>query len=251
MPVRTFPDLHPVRVLFEGLRIVEPYPTGVVAVPRQIPGSNFFPGGVGIWCGDATIVPPLPVGGVMVLGQDFHTLAGYNEVLNAARESFTDPTWRNLLQVLDRVPIRLSHCFFTNVYMGLRESNLATGPFAGSSNAGFVSRCQQFFLEQLKIQKPRLILSLGQPVLEFLAPLSRDLKVWGRPAGTFHERDKARTSLIECARFSDAAIECTIVSLLHPCFRPSNLRFRMWRGLAGDDAELALIRDGKDAAGIL
>ena len=81
MPVRTFPDLHPVRVLFEGLRIVEPYPTGVVAVPRQIPGSNFFPGGVGIWCGDATIVPPLPVGGVMVLGQDFHTLAGYNEVL--------------------------------------------------------------------------------------------------------------------------------------------------------------------------
>jgi uracil-DNA glycosylase len=250
MPVRTFPDRHLVCALFEEMSFVEPYPSGVLAVPQQIPGSNFFPGGAGVWCGDATIVPPLPVGEVMVLGQDFHTLAGYNDVLNQATESFSDPTWRNLLQLLDRVPIERSHCFFTNVYMGLREADSATGPFAGSSNDGFVYRCRRYFLRQLATQKPRLLLALGQPVLEFLAPLSPDLKAWERPAGTFRKRDKAGNSLIPKARFAGASLECAIVSLLHPCFRPSNLRHRRWRGLEGDSAELALIRDGKDAAGL-
>ena len=72
----SLPDDHPTRGLWSGLSAVEPYPDKVVAVPKQIPGTSFFPGGSGLWRESTDRIPQFPVGGVMVLGQDFDTYAG-------------------------------------------------------------------------------------------------------------------------------------------------------------------------------
>src|SRR6476620_3465173 len=78
------------------------YPAGVVRVPEPIPGLAFFPGGYGLWdTGPDRPLPDFPVGGVMVLGHDFHSEAGYRDSLARGRESPTQPTWRNLLALLN------------------------------------------------------------------------------------------------------------------------------------------------------
>lgn len=70
--------MHEAERLWNELSNVEPYPEGVLAVPEPIIGTAFFPGGFGLWNPVATKpLPPMPKGGVMVLGQDFHSEHGY------------------------------------------------------------------------------------------------------------------------------------------------------------------------------
>jgi hypothetical protein len=97
------------------------YPPGVLAVREPIPGIAFFPGGYGLWRPDVSRpLPPFPVGGVMVLGHDFHSEVGYEESLARGRKSESQPTWRQLIRLLCQVGIDPTRCFFTNVYLGLR-----------------------------------------------------------------------------------------------------------------------------------
>ena len=79
--------MHPVDELFTAMRMVKPYPHGVIAAPDRIPGVAFFPGGAGLWgaAADAPL-PPMPTGGVMVLGHDFHTKAGFLSALAQGTE---------------------------------------------------------------------------------------------------------------------------------------------------------------------
>ena len=86
-----FAQNHASRALWAALDAVKPYPSGVVAVQEQIAGTSFFPGGTGIWCGDHQEVPPLPVGGVIVLGHDFHSVAGYEWSLENGAENLSSP----------------------------------------------------------------------------------------------------------------------------------------------------------------
>ena len=66
--------------------MVEPYPKGVVPVPERLPGTAFFPGAAGLWAFDPDApLPPMPVGGVMVLGHDFYSEAGYRRFLAKRR----------------------------------------------------------------------------------------------------------------------------------------------------------------------
>ena len=45
-------------------------------MPEKTRGTTFFPGG--LWSPDPEKgLPPMPVGGVMVLGRDFYSEAGY------------------------------------------------------------------------------------------------------------------------------------------------------------------------------
>lgn len=122
MPNRTFPDKHPVRDLFEEAQDVKPYPAGVVEVPKQIPASNFFPGGAGIWCGDAPCVPPLPIGGVMILGQDFHTLSGYEEVL---AQTFARHTVVVSVHLYIRTIAKKERCLFAGSHLRTVSTTVA------------------------------------------------------------------------------------------------------------------------------
>ncbi|MEP0981041.1 hypothetical protein NC980_10765 [Leptolyngbya sp. AS-A5] len=64
------------------------------------------------------------------------------------------------------------HYFFTNLYMGLRAGTATTGVFPGANDAKFVSHCQAFLFEQLRVQRPALLLTLGvlPPVIGVLSP---------------------------------------------------------------------------------
>jgi uracil-DNA glycosylase len=243
---------HPVHKLFEDSREVCPYPDHVVEVPAQIQGTSFFPGGTGLWWGDAPSIPALPVGKVMILGHDFHSEAGYKWACAHQKENLEATTWLHLRELLGLVPIRLDECFFTNIYMGLREGTATTGRFPGAADSGFVDRCRNFFLRQVAMQQPRLILALGAYVPQFLAPRSRQLSAWTLPS-SFSKRDETKTSIREEVIFDGVAIApCVIASIVHPCMRNSNVHRRRWhsRDLHGKEAELELVRHAVNLAGM-
>ncbi|MBD2079504.1 hypothetical protein [Leptolyngbya sp. FACHB-17] len=56
--------------------------------------------------------------------------------------------------------------------MGLRAGTATTGVFPGANDAKFVSHCQAFLFEQLRVQRPALLLTLGvlPPVIGVLSP---------------------------------------------------------------------------------
>ncbi len=246
--MKLFPIDHLSRELWSELHAVEPYPPGVGSVPEQIAGTSFFPGGTGLWCEARSEVPPLPVGGIMVLGHDFHSREGYEWAKRNIVENLNTATWRHLLSLLLAAQIAPETCFFTNVYMGLREDKATTGRFPGSKDPEFVKRCRQFFIRQLQVQRPRLILALGAYVPPFLAPLSPELTVWDRWYG-FRKLDEVGRSTIAGASFPSAGHGCDLVTLTHPCLRPANVGRRSWQSLRGDAAELQMVRHALRPAG--
>lgn len=248
-------DAHPVESLFIAMSNVEPYPPGVLAVPARIRGTAFFPGGCGLWNPRRVErLPPLPIGGVMVLGHDFHSRAAFTRSFEAEGEVIEGPhgayrmgrTWRNLLPLLEDAGIRPEECFFTNAYMGLRESDATMGRFPGSRDPQFVERCRRFFVTQLRTQRPAVILSLGAWVPRFLAPLAPQLAGW---------RDKWSLDAIDAAgpvvrstRFEGYDGRCVVVALTHPSMRGSNVRRRRYDKRVGAEAELAMLADAREGA---
>jgi hypothetical protein len=239
----TLSDNHPAVRLWSEHHPEHGYPDGVVPVPERIPGLAFFPGGLGLWGAkpDAEL-PPMPIGGVMVLGHDFHSRAGYDESYRLGGERLTLPTWRNLLAVLDEAAIPRESCFFTNLYMGLRSGDKTTGVFPGASNDRFRRHCQDFLLRQLSVQRPRLIITLGIQVPPVVAELSDQLAPWATGRGIRHiDTVGALRTGVAFERLPD--FSTTVVALLHPSLRQASLRHRRYRGLVGPDTERALLRD--------
>jgi hypothetical protein len=230
--------------LWNEHHVVAPYPEGVVAVPTPIRGTAFFPGGYGLWAptgADAT--PAWPVGGVMVVGQDFHSEAGYNASYRAGREDERIPTWRHLVDILDRAGIALNRCFFTNAFMGLRRSKTCIGRFPGATDATFTARCASFLAVQIARQHPRLILTLGVHAPRVLALLSSSLHDWRGPL-TMKRLDTNGAGPVRLkVPFPEAAhVVAAVVTLTHPSLRGSNVRHRRYQELSGDAAELAMLR---------
>ena len=238
---------HSVEHLF-GLLKGFSYPDGLVPVPQRIPGTAFFPGGYGLWRKTRGGLPPMPCGKVMVLGNNFDSECGYRKSLQKGDELHT-PTWQNLLQLFGSVGIRPEDCFFTNAYMGLLASCPSnTGESPGARNSTFRKCCESFFAEQIAVQKPRLILALGRFVPEFIAPLSRDLAEWTewrKWSGLDVSGPVKRVHF----DFDDTGEQMTtVVALVHPSMRRSNLRWRRYRGRTGNEAELAMLKDALEMA---
>ena len=247
---------HPIEDLFNAIKTVEPYPTGVVPVPKMLSGTAFFPGGSGLWLGDSgswytpSDRPDMPTGKVMILGHNFDSEAGYRETeAVAGQHELESATWWNLHPLLQSVDIQLEDCFFTNAFMGLKEGEDNTGEFPGVNDSGFVRRCQSFLDKQIEVQKPRLILALGSWVPWFIEPLSSRLKAW-QGYETFKDLD-ASGPLISDVRFKGTAEQpVTVVALLHPSMRNSNIRHRRYCGLKGNDAELAMLQEALKLSGL-
>ena len=150
--------------------MVPPFPPGVSAVPEPIEGTAFFPGGLGLWMEEPDRECDVPVGGCMVVGQDFNTVATYERALQNRSEIGASPTWQVLRRLLARFNIRPESCFYTNAYMGLRVTGPETGRFCGARDKDFVNRCAIFFSRQLAVTRPKLILMLGMEPLRMLGP---------------------------------------------------------------------------------
>ena len=253
MPDASMSGLHPVDLLFGRLSEVAPYPEalGVLPVPERIRGTAFFPGGSGLWgARPDTPLPAMPTGGVMILGQDFHSESGYRRSLAAGSESLSSPTWRNLLPVLTGAGIAPEQCFFTNAYMGLRAGNRATGRFPGARDPDFVERCRRFLGVQIQAQRPRLVVTLGMHAPAMLAPLSAQLTAW-RGAANLAAIDSAWASVVIGARFDSASDrDAVVVALTHPSQRRLNVGRRLYRGVNGDAAEALMLEEAVRAASI-
>ncbi len=239
-----FQSMHPAEYLFTALTQVAPYPQGVIPVPEQITYTAFFPGGSGLWHPSGSgPLPPFPFGKVMVLGHDFHSEAGYRQSLAKRGENLKGPTWRNLLQLLSEAGMEPEHCFFTNAYMGLRAGSSTTGKFPGSYDRGFVERCLSFLAEQISVQQPRLILTLGNYVPSILAVLSNDLATWSK-CRTLTQLDTLGIPLVTNVQFvSSSNWNTSVVALTHPSLRPANVGRRRYNELRGNEAEVAMVRE--------
>lgn len=205
----------------------------------RIPGLAFFPGGDGLLDAEQD----LPIGKVMVLGHNFDSEKGFEKSLAQGRENITSPTWRNLLDILGMAGISPSDCFFTNAYMGIKQGNEATSKFPGAKSPQFVEAWQKFLIDQIKAQRPKLIITLGNHVPAFIAPLSTDLTAW-HGCKTITRLDADKCQLISPVHFVQILdYSTTIATLTHPSFRGLNVKHRKYNDLAGNDAELALLRD--------
>lgn len=250
---------HPVEDLFAMLNSVEPFPKGVVALDGRIAGTAFFPGGCGLWnTAKGRPMPAMPMHGVMVLGQDFNSEVGFRESLEKGGEVSIDslgrghsslPTWSTTIKTFSDFGIPLQRCFFTNAYMGLRDDPKNTGRFAGSKSNGFVERCRAFFRLQLDAQQPRLILSLGAWVPQFLAPISEQLDQW-RGASSLVAIDAVGPVQQNVIVPGTRSASCSVVCLTHPSLRGPNVWRRHYGSLHGPAAERAMVADGIRHSGV-
>lgn len=239
---------HQAAQLWEGVdQAVGPYPDGVLRVPAPLQGTAFFPGGYGLWReGEHATASTIPVHGAMCMGQDFHSKQGYEDSLRRGTEWPHVRTWRSLIAILEEAPLPPTQCFFTNGYMGLRESDKATGRFPGLLDGAFVKRCHQFLIHQIDVQQPRLIVTLGKAAFQALGAVSGSLTRW-RDARNYRELDAV--GAIQSCRFANG-VNTTAVALLHPSLRTPSLRHRRWNGLEGHEAEIGLLREGMRRAGL-
>lgn len=239
-------QIHPVDRLFEKMKAVEPYPSGVVPLRGRIPGLAFFPGGYGLWGKGIHQDPPFfPVGGVMVIAHNFDCETGFNRSLEAKSERATSPTWGPLTKVLIEAGISLESCFFTNAYMGLKAGDKPQGVFPGSWDHQFVERCASFLLQQIQEQRPKLILVLGLQSIPVLASMSPDLEAWRRvdSLDALYRLDRQGKSPIASIRFTEVEHAVRIVLLIHPCNRHMNAKGRFYQAVEGPGAEVALLQD--------
>ena len=233
--------IHPAKALWAVHHPPDGYPEGVLPVPEPIAGRAFFPGGYGQWMEDgATTLADFPVGGIMVLGHDFHSVKGYEESRRLGYERLTQSTWSNLRKLLDAAALPLHRCFFTNLYMGLRVGS-ATGVFPGAGDGAFVRHCTSFLLHQIAVQRPTLILTLGIHVPPVIGGLALALKPWASGRGLKHLDDVGPVKTgVRFFGIEDFAT--TAVALIHPSLRHASFRHRRFEGAIGAEAELAMLR---------
>ncbi|MBE2201997.1 MAG: hypothetical protein IAE79_25540 [Anaerolinea sp.] len=231
------------------LRSVEPYPARTCPVPEMVLGASFFPGGQGLWYESSQAeIPVFPIGGVMIMGQDYYTFQGYEETLAHSRAGDANPdkgskTWHHLLHFLDSVEITPQRCFFTNLFMGLRENGKPMGKFPGARDAGFVERCLDFFEMQVRVQQPKLILALGNIVPHYIARRADKLSLW-RNCRKWADFDKSSPVVHQVIFQGMPEHQCSVVALTHPSMRPANVWRRWYQDKQGDEAEICMVKEG-------
>ncbi len=188
---------------------------------------------------------PFPLGGVMVLGQDFGNERDLHAAQEAGEETDAIPTWREIGKALPEADIPLGACWRTNYIMGVRpgDASNCTGRSPGLS--GDLRRaCRDLFAWQVRAQQPCALVVLGRHVPVALgADFPRAFGGWsGR---TFALRDAADGAAIRDAHVDGVTIPMC-VSIVHPSMRGPNLSKRRFGGCAGADAERSLLRLVRD-----
>jgi hypothetical protein len=235
---------HKVEELFKSLDMVKPYPVGVIAVKTRLRKTGFFPGGAGLWQGDSEELPPLPVGGTMVLGHNLDSERGFAKSVFRGGENLKGATWDALTKFLDAAmpdECARGNFFFTNFLIGLiaGPSASSVGIFPGTSNPDFVARCRTFLKTQIQVIRPSLLFVLGSQTPRLIAPLSPQLEHWNS-AKKYADIDQGDGGFIPNANI--AGNDLSIVALTHPCKRRLNVKYRRFDGFVGEAAEMEMVR---------
>lgn len=226
------------KILYKNIDIVKPYPDKVKPVDIMMDITAFFPGGKGLWSEEYSDVCP----SILVLGQDFATVDDYKKMLRHESTDLGCPTWRNLIKLFNEARIDLKDCFYSNVFMGLRETTSMTGRFPGFKDKSFVQRNVDFLSFQIKTMKPAAIITLGRPASELLSKLSKpDLDSWksGRALSV------PNIGLQKNIHFNEHI--CACVALEHTSLRHLNVKRRSYKNSSGEhrgnNAEVEMLKD--------
>lgn len=227
--------------LTEALKHI-PSTSTMTAIHCGITGTAFFPGGRGLWSDIDTTISNKKV---LILGQDFDTLKNYEKSREKGNERVTtNPTWKNLIAFLKTVNISPDECFFTNALMGARNSDKTnSGKNPAWDDAEYIAACREYFLLQLSICRPELILVLGKMPSIFVSTLAPDLAIWEKER-KFAQIDAAceysRTDVL----FTNG-VKSNVVLLLHPSQRSLNIAHRSYNAgeHKGYSAEWAMVKE--------
>lgn len=237
---------HPVEILIDNLSSVEPYPPKVVKVehPHRIAGTAFFPGGHGLWAPQGGL-PNLPARPVMLLGNNWGIVSDHEVARVAGAENMADPTWRNLLRILELAAIPPTRCFFTNVFMGLMDGDRNVDEFPGLRDKAFCERCSEFLRLQLRVIAPSVVVAMGSVAISMLSGASGDLASWRGPKGgelSFKAIEESRSEVVRLVRVEGVTAHFAAVAMKHPCFAVNLSR--------GFQREAGLLRSAIGAAAI-
>ncbi len=224
--------------LFDKIALVEPYPEKVAPTRKRLDITAFFPGGSGLWMEDETDIIP----DILVLGQDFSNVVEYESMMRNESTDLDGPTWRELIKLFSSASIDLKRCFYSNVFIGLRESKSMVGRFPGFKDKEFVKRNLEFLREQISIVRPNLVITLGRPASEMLSKLSDDLMIDWKDGKAL---SKPNNGLKHDIKIENIPYSC--VALEHPSMRNSNVRRRVHYSdgieYFGNEAEIKMLKD--------
>ncbi len=221
------------RILFNNISIVEPYPDKVVKIDDYIEKIAFFPGGLGVLPEENNQMIPE----ILILGHDFSTVKEFIKLKDVKIDECNDPTWRNMNLLFSSAGINMKNCFFSNVFMGLRDTESMTGKFPGYKDKEFVNRCIEFLKYQVEIVKPKAIITLGKYAPEMLSKTSVDLNVWKN----FNALKSTDYGFVSGVNIGGA--ECSCVALVHPSMRNSNVHRRKYKLKNGNEAEIEMLKE--------
>ena len=226
--------------------IVTEYPSTISKMRGFLRGTAFFPGGQGLYIRDINNPPSFPVNGIMVLGQDFDNAKGFQDTIqNGDYDELNSKTWRNMLSIFTPSGINPSDCFFTNAIMGVRNTESNVGESPAFSAPVFLEQCRSFFLYQLNVQKPKLVIVLGTKVIQFLTPLSQRFNEWS-PYGLKNFGARQNWILDNVSFESIPDYSTRFVFLIHPSMLMSNVRHIKFDDLKGIEAIYMLLRKAKE-----
>lgn len=215
------------------------YPQGIISkVNGEINGPGFFPGAYGMLTQSDRISDK----SIMVLGQDQDNTEGFQKSLRLNRETYSK-TWTNLLQLFNEVQIDLAQCFFTNCLMGIRQNATTnTGISPGYKDPEFRRSCLKFLCYQISLQRPKVILCLGQMSIKMLCQVSSQLAQAMDGLDTIIKIDEANKAVNFAVSFdSIPGFTTNVVLLVHPSYRPSNIGRRHYKQWLGHEAEKAIL----------
>ena len=228
-----------IQELFDEIRKFDKYPLTMAPICGEIADIAFFPGGKGIYYSEN-----ISDRKIMILGQDFGIEKNFIEVVKVGREDICqNQTWRNVLDFLGQCHISPMDCFFTNAILGVRvgDNIKVDGKSPAFKDKEFINYCWEFFLKQLEIQRPDLILVLGLEVAYFLARHTEELYDWRK--GGFKYIDDKGLQVRKNVKFQNN-ITTNLVVLTHPSRRPPNVLHRKFKNFSGNTAEVEMVREG-------
>jgi hypothetical protein len=135
-----------------------------------IAGTACFPGGSGLWRGEAnggSLPKYFPTNPVMFVAHNFDSERGFN--LSFARQGEAGGEfWKRLLCMITGAVLSPDECFFTNALMGLKPGK-AEGEMPSVS--GYKDQCQLFLKQQVEIVRPRTVIALGVKAAKYVSEL--------------------------------------------------------------------------------